>query len=157
MNNGVPFGQHIPCRFCIIKATQQIGDGGNGGVLNLYEDHVIVTIPFNHVTEDGSIFFTCPLDKNSDCTSIILSEHATFKKTTHSLRPRQVILIPLQYSIDGMKKKNIIFIHLETQYAKINCKNIIYAKNWIRRTWTAKVNTEEKSTIKVNVVNGQWG
>ena len=33
---------------------------------------------------------------------------------------------------------------------KIDCKNEIYTKNWIRRTWTEKVNPEEKSTVKVN-------
>ena len=49
-----------------------------------------------------------------------------------------------------MSKKNIIFIYLETQYAKTDCKNEIYAKNWVRRTWTEKVNSREKSTIKVN-------
>ena len=35
-----------------------------------------------------------------------------------------------------------------TQYAKIDCTNEIYAKNWVRRTWTEKVNTGK--------VNGQW-
>ena len=44
----------------------------------------------------------------------------------------------------------MIFIHLETQYAKIDCKNEIYAKNWVRRTWTEKVNPESKLTVKVN-------
>ena len=50
----------------------------------------------------------------------------------------------------GARKKNIIFIHLEIQYAKTDCKNEIYAKNWVRRTWTEKVNLGEKSTVKVN-------
>ena len=45
------------------------------------------------------------------------------------------------------RKKNIIFIHLETQYAKIDCKNEIYAKNWVRKTWTEKVNPELKSMV----------
>ena len=27
-------------------------------------------------------------------------------------------------------------------------------KNWVRRTWTKKVNPVEKSTVKVNAVNG---
>ena len=88
ITSGESFGQHIPCRFCIIKTIQQIGDGGNGSVPNPCEDHVVVTIPFNHATKEGNIFFTCPFDRNSDCTSTILPEHATFKKTTHSLRPR---------------------------------------------------------------------
>ena len=90
MSSGVSFGQHIPCRFCIIKVNQQIGDGGTGSVPNPCEDHVVVTIPipFNHATKEDNIFFTCPLDRNSDCTSTILLEHATFKKTVYSLRPR---------------------------------------------------------------------
>ena len=50
-------------------------------------------------------------------------------------------------------KENIIFIHLETQYAKIYCKNEIYAKNWVRRTWTEKVNPESKSTLVNGPVN----
>ena len=33
---------------------------------------------------------------------------------------------------------------------KIDCKNEIYAKNWVRSTWTAKVNSGKKSTVKVN-------
>ena len=45
------------------------------------------------------------------------------------------------------RKKNILFIHLETQYAKTDCKNEIYAKNWVRRTWTEKVNPRSKSTM----------
>ena len=53
--------------------------------LNPYEDHVVVTIPFNHATKEGSIFFTCPLDRNSDCTSTILLEHATKISNSYSL------------------------------------------------------------------------
>ena len=33
---------------------------------------------------------------------------------------------------------------------KIDCKNEIYTKNWVRSTWTAKVNSGKKSTVKVN-------
>ena len=55
---------------------------------------------------------------------------------------------------DGVRKKNILFIHLETQYAKTDCKNEIYAKDWVRRTWTKKVNPAKKSMVKVNAVNG---
>ena len=52
-------------------------------------------------------------------------------------------------------------LSLEAKYAKIYCKNEIYAKNWVRSTWTAKVNSGKKSTVKVNhqpkstMVNGQ--
>ena len=63
----------------------------------------------------------------------------------------------------GRGRKISFFIHLETQYAKTDYKNEIYAKNWVRRTWTAKVNSEKSqqldhsqwSMVKVNVVNGQ--
>ena len=80
MRIGVSLGQHIPCRFCIIKTTQHIGDGRTGSVSEPSENHVVVTIPFNHASDEGSIFFSCPLDRNSDCTSTILSEHAILKK-----------------------------------------------------------------------------
>ena len=55
---------------------------------NRLDDHVVVTIPFNHATKEGSIFFIGSLDKNSDCISTIMPEHATLKKTAHSLRSR---------------------------------------------------------------------
>ena len=54
--------------------------------------------------------------------------------------------------MDGTRKKNILLIHLGTQYAKTDCRNEIYTKNWVRRTWREKVNR------KVNgqqLVNGQ--
>ena len=47
----------------------------------------------------------------------------------------------------GRGRKTSFFIHLETQYAKTDSKNEIYAKNWVRRTWIEKVNHGEKSTV----------
>ena len=44
----------------------------------------------------------------------------------------------------------VLILHLEVKYAKIDCKNEIYAKNWVRSTWIAKVNSGKKSTVKVN-------
>ena len=80
MRSGVSLSQHIPCRFCFIKTTQHIGDGRIGSVSEPSENHVVVTISFNHVSDEGSIFFSCSFDRNSDCTGTILSEHATLKK-----------------------------------------------------------------------------
>ena len=70
------------------KLPNRLEMGGNGSVPNLCEDHVVVTILFNHATKEGNIFFIGSLDRNSDCTSTIMSEHATLKKAAHSLRPR---------------------------------------------------------------------
>ena len=42
----------------------------------------------------------------------------------------------------------VLILHLEAKYAKMDCKNEIYSKNWVRSTWTAKVNSGKK-------VNGQ--
>ena len=59
------------------------------------------------------------------------------------------------------RRKPVLILHLEAKYAKIDCKNEIYAKNWVRSTGTAKVNYGKKSTVKVNpqskstLVNGQ--
>ena len=44
----------------------------------------------------------------------------------------------------GRGRKTSFFIYLEIQYAKTDCKNEIYAKNWIRRTWTKKVNGQSQ-------------
>ena len=50
--------------------------------------------------------------------------------------------------IIATRRRLVLILHLETKYAKMDCKNEIYAKNWIRSTWTAKVNSCKK-------VNGQ--
>ena len=48
------------------------------------------------------------------------------------------------------RRRHVLILHLKAKYAKIDCKNEIYTKNWIRSTWTAKVNSDKKSTVKVN-------
>ena len=47
-------------------------------------------------------------------------------------------------------RRPVLILHLEAKYAKIDCKNEIYAKNWVKSTWTAKVNSGKKLTVKVN-------
>ena len=47
-------------------------------------------------------------------------------------------------TIIATKRRPVLILHLEAKYAKMNCKNEIYVKNWERSTWTAKVNSEEK-------------
>ena len=54
----------------------------------------------------------------------------------------------LSTTIIATRRKHVLILHLEAKYAKIDCKNEIYAKNWLRRTWTEKKSTLEK-------VNGQ--
>ena len=70
----------------------------------------------------------------------------------------------LSMTIIATRRRTVLILHLEAKYAKIDCKNEIYAKNWVRSTWTEKVNPREKSTVKVNArsksmvsleVNGQ--
>ena len=49
-------------------------------------------------------------------------------------------------------RRSVLIIHLEEKYAKMDCKNEIYAKNWVRSTWTAKsqlwvkVNSQQRLT-----------
>ena len=66
----------------------------------------------------------------------------------------------LSTTIIATRRRPFLILHLEAKYAKIDCKNEIYAKNWVRSTWIAKVNSGKKSTVKVNgqsksTVNGQ--
>ena len=53
-------------------------------------------------------------------------------------------------TIIATRRRSVLILHLEAKYEKIDCKNEIYAKNWVRSTWTAKVNFDKKSTVKVN-------
>ena len=70
----------------------------------------------------------------------------------------------LSMRIIATRRRRVLILHLEAKYAKIECKNEIYAKNWVRSTWTEKVNPREKLIVKVNArsksmvsleVNGQ--
>ena len=61
-------------------------------------------------------------------------------------------------TIIATRRRPVLILHLEAKYAKIDCKNEIYAKNWVRSTWITKVNYGKKSTVKVNgqsTVNSQ--
>ena len=44
----------------------------------------------------------------------------------------------LSVTIIAIRRRLALTLHLETKYAKIDCKNEIYMKNWVRSTWTAK-------------------
>ena len=56
----------------------------------------------------------------------------------------------LSMTIIATRRRSVLILHLEAKYAKIDCKNEIYAKNWVRSTWTVKVNSGKKSMVKVN-------
>ena len=51
-------------------------------------------------------------------------------------------------TIMAIKRIPVLILHLEAKYGKMDCKNEIYMKNWIKNTWTAKSQPWEK-------VNGQ--
>ena len=53
-------------------------------------------------------------------------------------------------TIIATRRRHVLILHLEAKYAKIDYKNEIYVKNWVRSTWIAKVNYGKKSTVKVN-------
>ena len=62
----------------------------------------------------------------------------------------------LSTTIIATRRRPVLILHLEAKYAKIDCKNEIYAKNWVRSTWTGKsqprrkVNGQSQRTVKVN-------
>ena len=56
--------------------------------------------------------------------------------------------VGLSATIVAKGRRLVLVLHFEAKYAKINCKNEIYTKNWIRSTWIAKSQLWEK-------VNGQ--
>ena len=68
--------------------------------------------------------------------------------------------VGLSVTIMATRRRLVLILHLEAKYAKLDCKNGIYVKNWVRRTWIAKVNPRESQQSTVNghrkgKVNGQ--
>ena len=51
--------------------------------------------------------------------------------------------VELSATIVAKGRTIVLILHLEAKYAKIDCKNEIYVKNWAKSTWTAKVNPGE--------------
>ena len=41
-------------------------------------------------------------------------------------------------TIIATRRRPVLILHLEAKYAKMDCKNEIYAKNYVRSTWTTK-------------------
>ena len=60
----------------------------------------------------------------------------------------------LSTTIMATRRRLVLILHLEAKYAKMDCKNEIYTKSWVRSTWTAKKSTLAKSQrsnmVKVN-------
>ena len=44
------------------------------------------------------------------------------------------MFVELSAMIMVTRRRPILILHLEAKYAKMDCKNGIYAKNWVRRT-----------------------
>ena len=50
----------------------------------------------------------------------------------------------LSATIIATRRRPVLIFHLEAKYAEMDCKNEIYAKNWVRSTWTAKSQPKQK-------------
>ena len=57
------------------------------------------------------------------------------------------MFVGLLVTIMATKRRSVLILHLEEKYAKMDCKNGIYEKNWVRRTWIAKINPEESQQL----------
>ena len=53
----------------------------------------------------------------------------------------------LSATIIATRRKPILILNLEAKYAKMDYKNEIYTKNWLRSTWTTK---SQQSKAAVN-------
>ena len=47
--------------------------------------------------------------------------------------------VGLSATIVAKGRRLVLILQLKAKYAKMDCKNEIYVKNWVRRTWTEKV------------------
>ena len=43
-----------------------------------------------------------------------------------------------------IRRRFVLILHLEGKYAKMDYKNEIYTKNWVKSTWTTKSQTWQK-------------
>ena len=57
--------------------------------------------------------------------------------------------VGLSATIVVIKRRHVLILHLEAEYATMDCKNEIYVKNWVKNTWTAK---SQSSTLQ----KSQW-
>ena len=48
------------------------------------------------------------------------------------------MFVGLSATIMAIRRRPVLILHLEAKYAKMDCKNEIYTKNWVRSTWTGK-------------------
>ena len=68
----------------------------------------------------------------------------------------------LSMTIIATRRRSILILYLEAKYAKMDFKNEIYAKNWVRSTWTAKiqlwvkVNGEQSTEADVTKLSTDW-
>ena len=69
----------------------------------------------------------------------------TFAKITKTF-------VGLLATIIATRRRPVLILHLEEKYAKMNCKNEIYAKNYVRSTLTAK----SQPCRKVNDQSQRW-
>ena len=46
--------------------------------------------------------------------------------------------VGLSATIIATRRRPVHILHLEAKYAKTDCKNEIYVRNWVKSTWTAK-------------------
>ena len=53
--------------------------------------------------------------------------------------------VGLLTTIIATRRIHVLILHLEAKYAKMDYKNEIYAKNWVKSTWTAKSQPLQKS------------
>ena len=60
----------------------------------------------------------------------------------------------LSAMIIATRRRPVLILHLETKYAKMDCKNENYMKNWARSIWTAK--SQRLMLVEVNGQGQRW-
>ena len=130
----------------------------SGGVAEPSDDLMIDTIPIFESTSEGIFSFVLLLCRRITLPSHIKSQLATFKKTTHTLSPKRVVIL---IKNDVNEFRNFTLSHNEISTAKTDHKNEISTKNWVGSTWVAKTQLRKsqhswsKSTQKSTLVNAK--
>ena len=58
----------------------------------------------------------------------------TFAKIAKTFAKIAKTFVGLSVTIMTTKRRPVLILHLVAKYAKMDCKNGIYTKNWVRRT-----------------------
>jgi hypothetical protein len=126
IRSSISRSKHVPYVLSCVITPKFHTNRRSGGVAKPSDDLMIDTIPIFESKSKGIFNFIIVLFRRVTLYSHIKPQLATFKKATHTLSPKRVV-IPIKNDVNGFR--NFTLSHNETSIAKIDHKNEISEKN----------------------------